>query len=221
MANDGASGGASINYTVFILMVVIGSLFMLNLVIGVLSGEFSKERELVEKRGSYLKMKEEKKLKQAMDGYLNWIAEGERIMQEEEMLQHKAPTVIQKPPTVNLSHFLGEEFNDDKVSVHTEQMEVQSTWKSDMIRTIQIARARIRTMVKSPFWFWLILFLVFVNTALRCSVHHNMPEWWSQILLKFEITFLVIFSGLVRKIQLSLIFVPIYFLTRIFSGNFN
>ena len=41
-------------------MVVIGALFMLNLVIGVLSGEFSKERERVEKRNAYLAMREDK-----------------------------------------------------------------------------------------------------------------------------------------------------------------
>ena len=119
MANDGTDSGNSINYTVFILMVVIGSLFMLNLVIGVLSGEFSKERELVEKRGSYLKMKEEKQLRNAMQGYLDWIEEGERITQEEERQANRFSTVTQKPPTgtINLSTFMGDELNDDKVSV--------------------------------------------------------------------------------------------------------
>ena len=73
MANDGTETGNTINYIVFVLMVIIGSLFMLNLVIGVLSGEFSKERELVEKRTSYLKMKEELKVDKAVRGYLEWI----------------------------------------------------------------------------------------------------------------------------------------------------
>ena len=48
-------------------MVVIGALFMLNLVIGVLSGEFSKERERVEKRNAYLAMREDKEVNSGKD----------------------------------------------------------------------------------------------------------------------------------------------------------
>ena len=54
-------------------MVVIGALFMLNLVIGVLSGEFSKERERVEKRNAYLAMREDKDVNSGKRGFQNRI----------------------------------------------------------------------------------------------------------------------------------------------------
>ena len=33
-----------------------------------------------------------------------------------------------------------------------------------------------------------------VNTILRCTIYHGMPEWWENILFRAEISFLVIFS---------------------------
>ena len=62
MSNDGTTNGNALNSVIFVLMVVIGALFMLKLVIGVLSGEFSKERERVEKRNAYLAMREDKEV---------------------------------------------------------------------------------------------------------------------------------------------------------------
>ena len=53
-ANDAI--GASMNWLFFMLLVIIGSFFMLNLVLGVLSGEFAKERERVENRRTFLKV---------------------------------------------------------------------------------------------------------------------------------------------------------------------
>ena len=54
MTNDASLSSKGMNFGNFIIMVVVGSMFMLNLVIGVLSGEFSKERENVENRkGSF------------------------------------------------------------------------------------------------------------------------------------------------------------------------
>ena len=103
MANDGTSTGASINYVVYIIMVVIGSLFMLNLVIGVLCGEFSKERELVEHRNSYLKMRDEKEINTAMQGYLEWMHEGERVTYEEERASRKKIPDSRVSKPVNLT----------------------------------------------------------------------------------------------------------------------
>ena len=62
---------------------------MLNLVIGVLSGEFSKERELVENRSNYLKMKAENKLNKSMQGYLSWIQEGERLINRDKEAEER------------------------------------------------------------------------------------------------------------------------------------
>ena len=55
-------------------------------------------------------------------------------------------------------------------------------------------RLRLKTLVRTEFWFWGVLFLVFVNTALRCSIHYGMPQWWEDILYRAEVAFLVIFT---------------------------
>uniref|UniRef100_A0A0R3T7X4 Ion_trans domain-containing protein n=1 Tax=Rodentolepis nana TaxID=102285 RepID=A0A0R3T7X4_RODNA len=51
----------------------LGSFFMLNLVLGVLSGEFAKERERVEKRRAFLKLRRQQKTERELDGYIEWI----------------------------------------------------------------------------------------------------------------------------------------------------
>lgn len=60
-----------------------GSMFMLNLVIGVLSGEFSKERENVENRKEFLKLREETSIERDVDGYLQWIKRGDELAELE------------------------------------------------------------------------------------------------------------------------------------------
>ena len=55
-------------------------------------------------------------------------------------------------------------------------------------------RLRLKTLVRTEFWFWGVLFLVFVNTALRCTIHYGMPQWWEDTLYRAEVAFLVIFT---------------------------
>ena len=64
---------SSMNWAYFFLLVIIGSFFMLNLVLGVLSGEFAKERERVENRRTFLKLRKQQQLERELDGYLQWI----------------------------------------------------------------------------------------------------------------------------------------------------
>lgn len=46
---------------------------MLNLVLGVLSGEFAKEREKVENRQAFLRIRRQQQLERELDGYVEWI----------------------------------------------------------------------------------------------------------------------------------------------------
>ena len=81
-ANDAI--GASMNWVFFFLLVIVGSFFMLNLVLGVLSGEFAKERERVENRRTFLKLRKRQQLERELDGYLNWIEKAEEIILADE-----------------------------------------------------------------------------------------------------------------------------------------
>ncbi|PRD32371.1 UNVERIFIED_CONTAM: Voltage-dependent L-type calcium channel subunit alpha-1C [Trichonephila clavipes] len=60
----------------FISLIIIGSFFVLNLVLGVLSGEFSKEREKAKARGDFHKLREKQQIEDDLRGYLEWITQG-------------------------------------------------------------------------------------------------------------------------------------------------
>ncbi|KAF7249085.1 Voltage-dependent P/Q-type calcium channel subunit alpha-1A [Varanus komodoensis] len=61
-SND--ASGSAWNWLYFIPLIIIGSFFMLNLVLGVLSGEFAKERERVENRRAFLKLRRQQQIEQ-------------------------------------------------------------------------------------------------------------------------------------------------------------
>uniref|UniRef100_A0A4W5QV16 Voltage-dependent N-type calcium channel subunit alpha n=1 Tax=Hucho hucho TaxID=62062 RepID=A0A4W5QV16_9TELE len=81
-AND--ASGNTWNWIYFIPLIIIGSFFMLNLVLGVLSGEFAKERERVEKRQEFLKLRRQQQIERELTGYLEWICKAEEVMLAEE-----------------------------------------------------------------------------------------------------------------------------------------
>ena len=67
---------------------------MLNLVLGVLSGEFSKEREKARARGLFQKFREKQQLEEDLKGYLDWITQAEDIepVNEDDIDGGAAPT---------------------------------------------------------------------------------------------------------------------------------
>ena len=62
-----------------ITQVVLGAFFVMNLILGVLSGEFSKERAKATSRGVYQKNKMKAQMDEDMKGYLDWLAHAEEI----------------------------------------------------------------------------------------------------------------------------------------------
>ncbi|VDK66293.1 unnamed protein product [Gongylonema pulchrum] len=57
---------------------------MLNLVLGVLSGEFAKERERVENRREFLKLRRQQQIERELNGYLEWILTAEEVILKED-----------------------------------------------------------------------------------------------------------------------------------------
>ncbi|EPB65513.1 hypothetical protein ANCCEY_15423 [Ancylostoma ceylanicum] len=57
---------------------------MLNLVLGVLSGEFAKERERVENRREFLKLRRQQQIERELNGYLEWIMAAEEVILKED-----------------------------------------------------------------------------------------------------------------------------------------
>lgn len=79
MYNINDAIGNSWPWMYFISLVILGSFFVMNLVLGVLSGEFSKEREKAKARGDFHKLREKKRFEEDLRGYLDWITQAEDI----------------------------------------------------------------------------------------------------------------------------------------------
>ncbi|GBP31103.1 Voltage-dependent calcium channel type D subunit alpha-1 [Eumeta japonica] len=71
--------GNSWEWMYFVSMVILGAFFVMNLILGVLSGEFSKEREKAKNRGDFQKLREKQQLEEDLKGYLDWITQAEYL----------------------------------------------------------------------------------------------------------------------------------------------
>uniref|UniRef100_A0A0K2UNX0 Ion transport domain-containing protein n=1 Tax=Lepeophtheirus salmonis TaxID=72036 RepID=A0A0K2UNX0_LEPSM len=76
--------GNLFNWIFFIPLIIVGSFFMLNLFLGVLSGEFAKEKERVESRVGFMQLKEQQKLEKELNGYVEWICRAEDLVLAED-----------------------------------------------------------------------------------------------------------------------------------------
>ncbi|KAL6111349.1 cacna1c [Pungitius sinensis] len=68
----------------FTTLILVGSFFVLNLVLGVLSGEFTKEREKAKSRGEFQKLRETQQLDEDLKGYMEWITQAEVMDNDQE-----------------------------------------------------------------------------------------------------------------------------------------
>merc|ERR1719204_2338907 len=75
------SQGSTWQFMYFVSMVVLGAFFVMNLILGVLSGEFSKEREKAQSRGDFQKMRAKQQMDEDLQGYQEWISHGEDLEQ--------------------------------------------------------------------------------------------------------------------------------------------
>uniref|UniRef100_A0A8V5GXT2 Voltage-dependent L-type calcium channel subunit alpha n=1 Tax=Melopsittacus undulatus TaxID=13146 RepID=A0A8V5GXT2_MELUD len=76
--------GHELPWIYFVSLVIFGSFFVLNLVLGVLSGEFSKEREKAKARGDFQKLREKQQMEEDLRGYMDWITQAEDLEGDED-----------------------------------------------------------------------------------------------------------------------------------------
>uniref|UniRef100_A0A914IAD7 Voltage-dependent L-type calcium channel subunit alpha n=1 Tax=Globodera rostochiensis TaxID=31243 RepID=A0A914IAD7_GLORO len=143
----------------FVTLVILGSFFVLNLVLGVLSGEFSKEREKANARGLFQKFREKQQLEEDLKGYLDWITQAEDIEQlgdDEHSDEHGGESG------------LGPDGEDDGEHIDGEGVAARPSFLLTQWRTLQRMNRRCRRgcrrMVKSQTFYWLVIVLVFLNT---------------------------------------------------------
>jgi hypothetical protein len=63
----------------FTSMVVFGAFFVMNLILGVLSGEFSKQKGKAESRGDFQAIREQQRIEEDLRGYLEWITKADDL----------------------------------------------------------------------------------------------------------------------------------------------
>uniref|UniRef100_A0A3Q3E870 Voltage-dependent L-type calcium channel subunit alpha n=1 Tax=Labrus bergylta TaxID=56723 RepID=A0A3Q3E870_9LABR len=182
--------GCETPWIYFVSLIILGSFFVLNLVLGVLSGEFSKEREKAKARGDFQKLREKQQLEEDLKGYLDWITQAEDIDPDNE---DEAEEESKRNPSVPAS---------ETESVNTEnQAEVDEktpcfifvllfSFRADVClssfsrrwrRWNRFCRRKCRLAVKSVPFYWLVIILVFLNTLTISSEHYNQPMWLTQV----------------------------------------
>uniref|UniRef100_A0A8C9KTF9 Voltage-dependent R-type calcium channel subunit alpha n=1 Tax=Serinus canaria TaxID=9135 RepID=A0A8C9KTF9_SERCA len=195
--------GATWNWLYFIPLIIIGSFFVLNLVLGVLSGEFAKERERVENRRAFMKLRRQQQIERELNGYRAWIDKAEEVMLAEEnknsgtsALEVLRRATIKRNRTDAMS---GDEQCVDISSVgerrlaHSGLKGARVDGASYLRHKERLLRISVRHMVKSQVFYWIVLSLVALNTACVAIVHHNQPAWLTHFLYYAEFLFLGLF----------------------------
>ncbi|XP_044930236.1 voltage-dependent R-type calcium channel subunit alpha-1E isoform X4 [Mustela putorius furo] len=167
--------GATWNWLYFIPLIIIGSFFVLNLVLGVLSGEFAKERERVENRRAFMKLRRQQQIERELNGYRAWIDKAEEVMLAEEN-KNAGTSALEGTPLA-------------RASIKSTKVDGASYFRHKE----RLLRISIRHMVKSQVFYWIVLSLVALNTACVAIVHHNQPQWLTHLLYYAEFLFLGLF----------------------------
>uniref|UniRef100_A0A8C2HL25 Voltage-dependent L-type calcium channel subunit alpha n=1 Tax=Cyprinus carpio TaxID=7962 RepID=A0A8C2HL25_CYPCA len=193
--------GNSWPWLYFVTLIIIGSFFVLNLVLGVLSGEFSKEREKAKARGDFQKLREKQQLEEDLKGYLDWITQAEDIDPEndDDGLDDDKPRNLSMPASEN------ESVNTDNAPAGDMEGETCCTRMANRIskskfsrysrRWNRLCRRTCRAAVKSNVFYWLVIFLVFLNTLTIASEHHQQPDWLTNVQDIANKVLLALFTG--------------------------
>ncbi|KAK3797828.1 hypothetical protein RRG08_052427 [Elysia crispata] len=184
------SHGSEWPWLYFISLIIIGSFFVLNLVLGVLSGEFSKEREKAKARGDFQKLREKQQLEEDLRGYLDWITQAEDIDPENE-------DEGEEGATPRHSKIASDADSEDKVE-EGENTDIQQSWLQQKRLRMQKLNRRCRRfcrkIVKSQVFYITVLILVGLNTMVLTSEHYGQPLWLDEFQAIANLFFVVLFT---------------------------
>ncbi|XP_063907007.1 voltage-dependent calcium channel type A subunit alpha-1 isoform X5 [Zophobas morio] len=210
--------GSTFNWMYFVPLIVLGSFFMLNLVLGVLSGEFAKEREKVENRQEFLKLRRQAQLERELNGYVQWICKAEEVILAEERTTEEEKMHIMEARRRAAKKKKLKKMGKSK-STDTEEEEQEEEVGDDVFLTgfgrtsYMKSRAQgpggcasfwraekrfrfgIRHMVKTQWFYWSVIVLVFFNTFCVAVEFHGQPDWLSKFLYYAEYVFLGLFMS--------------------------
>uniref|UniRef100_A0A8C5ZCP2 Voltage-dependent L-type calcium channel subunit alpha n=1 Tax=Marmota marmota marmota TaxID=9994 RepID=A0A8C5ZCP2_MARMA len=150
----------------FVTLILLGSFFILNLVLGVLSGEFTKEREKAKSRGTFQKLREKQQLEEDLRGYMSWITQGE-VMDVEDLREGRLSLDGGGSDTESLCEIEG-------LNKIIQFIRHWRQWN-------RVFRWKCHDLVKSKVFYWLVILIVALNTLSIASEHHNQPLWLTHL----------------------------------------
>ncbi|CAF3563953.1 unnamed protein product [Adineta steineri] len=186
----------------FVSLIIIGSFFVMNLVLGVLSGEFSKEREKAKQRGDFQKLREIQIIDESFRNYMAWIRKAE----------------IGDDTTDTAENSVALDASGEPVKKQG-RLEKHCAWLYTKLRYLRAfhayTRRRIHTMVKSQAFYWIVILLVFANTVVLATEYYGQPDWLTQTQEVANRVFVYLFSFemLLKMYSLGI--------TGYFVSNFN
>ncbi|XP_068505792.1 voltage-dependent L-type calcium channel subunit alpha-1D isoform X2 [Syngnathus scovelli] len=195
--------GFEIPWVYFVSLVIFGSFFIINLVLGVLSGEFSKEREKAVARGELQKAQESKQMEEDMIGYMDWLIEAEDVDEE----GNKRAAIAKKKMMKKFGWYKqsedGESDSDDDIAYLDDDSGFCASLMAKMMANSfcdqlcqlnHTFRKNCRVAVKTTNFYWLVLLLVFLNTVASASEHYGQPKWLTEMQERANKILLLLFT---------------------------
>lgn len=180
----------------YVSLIVIGSFFVLNLVLGVLSGEFAKERERVDTRRKFFKVRRQQQLDRQVHAYQSWIDKAEEITAEENSFRPKHRSFNDSRSMLDT---VSQVVDPGNAAARREgnSYQLSDTEKDSLFQRFLQWRTKtsikVRALVKTQAFFWTVLTCVFLNTIVLAVEYHNQPDWLTEFQYNAEIVFLTIF----------------------------
>ncbi|XP_048524093.1 voltage-dependent calcium channel type A subunit alpha-1 isoform X3 [Dendroctonus ponderosae] len=214
--------GSYYNWMYFVPLIVLGSFFMLNLVLGVLSGEFAKEREKVENRQEFLKLRRAAQLERELNGYVQWICKAEEVILAEERTTEEEKMHIMEARRRAAKKKKLKKIGKSKSTDTEEEQEEEDVADDESNKKLKAGFGRsgymksrakghgacarfwraekrfrfsIRHMVKTQWFYWTVIMLVFFNTFCVAVEYHGQPKWLDDFLYYAEYVFLGLFMS--------------------------
>uniref|UniRef100_G3P2F6 Voltage-dependent L-type calcium channel subunit alpha n=1 Tax=Gasterosteus aculeatus aculeatus TaxID=481459 RepID=G3P2F6_GASAC len=148
----------------FVPLILLGSFFVLNLVLGVLSGEFTKEREKARSRGEFQKLRERQQLDEDVHGYMEWITHAE-VLDADREGKGLLPLIS----------------DSDTDSLYDLEAGLIVLFSRLARRWNRFFRMKCLLYVKTKSFYWLVMFLVLLNTLTIATEYHHQPDWLTSL----------------------------------------
>merc|ERR1719461_867888 len=184
------SQGCTWQFIYFVSMVVLGAFFVMNLILGVLSGEFSKEKEKAQSRGDFQRLRAQQQMEEDLQGYIDWITQAEELAELEDQQnaikvdlssakQNNIVAGLLKSAMLPLQQVVDAKVTEEGRKPSRKHSR-QTPWQKRMKRFEKWNRSmrrKCRSICKSQWMFWLIVTLVFLNPCVLATEHHHQPPW--------------------------------------------